>query len=332
MMAGLESVLGNDQVRAYFRHAIDSGKVSHCYVLGGEEGLGKMTLAKAFAQTLLCEASVGRPCMRCHSCQQFLSGNHPDVIYPGHEKPTVIGVDDVRREIVGDIQIRPYSSDYKIYILDEAEKLSVQAQNALLKTIEEPPAYGILMLLTTNPASLLDTVRSRSIVLNMRPVSEAELKSYLQQNGVEERKIETLARFAQGNIGKAKKMSQSEDFSAMTGQIMNLLKSADTMPFGELLEGLGQLEQYKLDMKDCLAFIRMWYRDVLMYKATGDPNLLILGEEFSSIRKFASRYSYNGINRILEEIEVTGRRLDANVNLALSLELLWMTIRDGCKA
>lgn len=93
-----------------------------------------MTAAKAFAQTLECQAEpANRPCGVCHSCTQFLSGNHPDVIFPGHEKPTVIGVDDVRTQIIGDIQIKPYCSPYKIYIVDEAQKLSVQAQNALFK-------------------------------------------------------------------------------------------------------------------------------------------------------------------------------------------------------
>lgn len=331
-MAGFETMIGNDQVRAYFRHAVDSGKISHCYVLSGEDGIGKMTLAKIFAQTLVCDSPVGRPCMNCHSCVQFISGNHPDVIYPGHEKPTVIGVDDVRQGIVEDIQIRPYSSDYKIYIVDEAEKLSVQAQNALLKTIEEPPAYGILMLLTTNASGLLDTIRSRSILLNMRPVSDGDLESYLKKAGVDSEKIPSLVKFAQGNIGKAMKLSRSENFSEMVNQIMDLLKMADTFSFDSLLKGIENLEKFKLDIKDCLSFIRMWFRDILLYKATGDPNLLIFREELMSIRKYSSRYSYNGINRILEEIETTERRLDSNVNFSLSMELLWMTIRDGSKS
>lgn len=153
---GFSELIGNEQIKEHFLHAISSGKVSHCYVISGEDGLGKMTAAKAFAQTLECQAEpANRPCGVCHSCTQFLSGNHPDVIFPGHEKPTVIGVDDVRTQIIGDIQIKPYCSPYKIYIVDEAQKLSVQAQNALLKTIEEPPAYGIILLLTTNAASML---------------------------------------------------------------------------------------------------------------------------------------------------------------------------------
>lgn len=330
-MAGLENIIGNDQVRSYFKHAIDSGKVSHCYVISGEKGIGKKMLAKSFAQALLCESESEKPCMKCRSCVQFMSKNHPDVIYPTHEKPSVIGVDDVRKGIVEHIQIRPYSSKYKIYIVDEAEKLSVQAQNALLKTIEEPPSYGILILLTTNAAGFLDTIRSRSIMLNMRPLSQDEFDDYLTKAGIEKEKIPSLVRFAQGNVGKAIKLAQADDFASMVTQIMDLLKTADSLSFDSLLNGIERLESYKLDIKDCLAFIRMWYRDILMYKATSDPNLLIFPEELYTIRKFAARYSYNGINRILDEIDVTARRLDANVNFSLSMELLWLTIRDGSK-
>ena len=213
---GFSELIGNEQIKEHFLHAISSGKVSHCYVISGEDGLGKMTVAKAFAQTLECQAEpANRPCGVCHSCTQFLSGNHPDVIFPGHEKPTVIGVDDVRTQIIGDIQIKPYCSPYKIYIVDEAQKLSVQAQNALLKTIEEPPAYGIILLLTTNAASMLETILSRSIVLNMKPVESEAFTSYMREKGVDEDKIPTLEKFSQGNIGKGLKLAQSDDFISM---------------------------------------------------------------------------------------------------------------------
>ena len=112
---GFSELIGNEQIKEHFLHAISSGKVSHCYVISGEDGLGKMTVAKAFAQTLECQAEpANRPCGVCHSCTQFLSGNHPDVIFPGHEKPTVIGVDDVRTQIIGDIQIKPYCTAVRI--------------------------------------------------------------------------------------------------------------------------------------------------------------------------------------------------------------------------
>ena len=133
---GFEEILGNEMVKDHFKKAIQNHKISHAYILTGEAGMGRKSIANAFAMTLLCEKGGSEPCMMCHSCKQVMSGNHPDLIYVTHEKPGSIGVDDVREQINDTIMIRPYSSYYKIYIVDEAEKMTVQAQNALLKTIE----------------------------------------------------------------------------------------------------------------------------------------------------------------------------------------------------
>lgn len=154
-MLGFNDILGHEQIKEHFRNAVQTGKVSHAYILSGEAGMGRKSLANAFALSLLCEKGMEEPCMQCHACKQVLSGNHPDLIYVTHEKPASIGVDDIREQINDTIQVRPYSSYYKIYIVDEAEKMTVQAQNALLKTIEEPPAYAVILLLTTNQDAFL---------------------------------------------------------------------------------------------------------------------------------------------------------------------------------
>ena len=156
-MAGFHDIIGHEKIKEHLQKAIGYQRVSHAYILSGEEGMGRKTIAKAFAMTLLCEKHGTEPCMECHSCKQFLSGNHPDVIWVTHEKPASIGVDDVRIQINDTVSIRPYSSPYKIYLVDEAEKMTVQAQNALLKTIEEPPAYAVLVLITTNPPYMNDS-------------------------------------------------------------------------------------------------------------------------------------------------------------------------------
>ena len=132
-MAGFHDIIGHEKIKEHLQKAIGYQRVSHAYILSGEEGMGRKTIAKAFAMTLLCEKHGTEPCMECHSCKQFLSGNHPDVIWVTHEKPASIGVDDVRIQINDTVSIRPYSSPYKIYLVDEAEKMTVQAQNALLK-------------------------------------------------------------------------------------------------------------------------------------------------------------------------------------------------------
>ena len=177
-MAGFSEIIGHEQIIEHLQNAIRLNKVSHAYILDGEEGSGKMLLASAFAQTLQCEQGGTEPCGKCHSCIQAESRNQPDIIRVTHEKPGSIGVDDIRDQLCSDILIRPYSSPWKIYIVDEAEKMTVQAQNALLKTIEEPPAYGIVLLLTENSEAFLPTILSRCVTLKLRPVKDEQIRKY----------------------------------------------------------------------------------------------------------------------------------------------------------
>lgn len=225
-MLEFKDILGHEQIKEHFQNAAATGKVSHAYILSGEEGMGKKTLANAFAMTLLCEEGGREPCMQCHACKQVLSGNHPDLIYVTHEKPASMGVDDIREQINDTIQIRPYSANYKIYIVDEAEKMTVQAQNALLKTIEEPPAYAVILLLTTNPDGFLPTILSRCVQLKLKPLPDSMIRGYLTEKmGVSEGQSELYAAFARGNLGKAKRLAESEDFRQSYEQILNILKN-----------------------------------------------------------------------------------------------------------
>ena len=117
-MAGFEDIIGHEQIIEHLQNAIELDKVSHAYILNGEKGSGKMLLADAFALTLQCEKQDRIPCLKCHSCRQALSGNQPDIIHVTHEKPGVITVDEIRSQLVNDIQVKPYSSPKKIYIID----------------------------------------------------------------------------------------------------------------------------------------------------------------------------------------------------------------------
>ena len=327
---GFSELIGNEQIKEHFLHAISSGKVSHCYVISGEDGLGKMTAAKAFAQTLECQAEpANRPCGVCHSCTQFLSGNHPDVIFPGHEKPTVIGVDDVRTQIIGDIQIKPYCSPYKIYIIPDAEMMTVQAQNAILKTIEEPPEYAVILLLTSNIDSLLPTIRSRCVRLDLKVVDDGLVKKYLMEHlQVPDYQAEIDASYAQGSIGKAKEAATSQEFADMTANALKILKYANTMEVYELTEAIKTLTANKNNINDYLDIFQFWFRDVLMFKATREIDNLVFKQEINFIREQASERSYENIEKILEALEKTKVRLRANVNLELALELLFLTIRE----
>ena len=143
--------------------------VSHAYILNGERGSGKKLLANLFAMSLQCENrdEDGDACGKCRSCRQAAGGKQPDSIRIMHDKPNTIGGGYIRTQVNDDIMIRPYSSKYKIYIIADADMMSVEAQNALLKTIEEPPEYAVIMLLTENAETLLPTIRSRCVMMKM---------------------------------------------------------------------------------------------------------------------------------------------------------------------
>ena len=192
------------RIGEHLQNAIGMDKVSHAYIINGPDKSGKMMLAEAFAMALQCEKHGKEACMECHSCRQALGHNQPDIIYVNHDKPNTISVDDIRTQVNNDIDVKPYSSEHKIYIIDEAEKMNQQAQNALLKTIEEPPAYAVIMLLTTNADTFLPTILSRCVTLNIKVVPDEKIKKFLMEKyQIPDYQADVCVAFAQGNVGKA---------------------------------------------------------------------------------------------------------------------------------
>lgn len=328
-ITGFEEILGNEMVKDHFKKAIANHKISHAYILTGEAGMGRKSIANAFAMTLLCEKGGSEPCMSCHSCKQVMSGNHPDLIYVTHEKPGSIGVDDVREQINDTIMIRPYSSYYKIYIVDEAEKMTVQAQNALLKTIEEPPAYAVIILITTNQEAFLPTILSRCVQMKLKPLKDFTIKSYLTQNlHIAEKDADICAAFARGNLGKAIHLASSDEFKELFQKVMVLVKNVGTMDISMLLDCIREMKEQNFDIGEVLDLMQLWYRDVLMFKVTKDMNLLIFKDEYKMINETGEKVDYAGLEAILAAIDTARTRLNANVNMELAMELLLLTMKN----
>lgn len=329
-MNGFKDVVGHRDIIQYIQNAVGQNKVSHAYILNGERGSGKKMLAKLFAMTLQCESGESEPCGECRSCSQTANGNQPDIITIKHEKPGSISVDDIRGQLNGDIMIKPYSSPYKIYIIPEADLLTVQAQNALLKTIEEPPAYAIIFLLTENAESLLPTIRSRCVMLKLRNIKDKLIKKYLmEQMQIPDYQADICAAFAQGNMGRAIMLATSEHFNEIKEEAIQLLKYIDEMEIHEIVSALKEINKYKLEVTDYLDIITIWYRDILLYKATKDVGGIVFGDQFKYIKDKASKSSYEGIETILESIERAKMRLKANVNFDLVMELLLLTMKEN---
>lgn len=329
-MATFKDIIGQEQLKGHLQNAIFMNKVSHAYIINGERSSGKEFVAKVFAMTLQCEKQGTEPCGECHSCKQAMSQNHPDIIFVSHEKPNTIGVEDIRNQINNDIVIKPYSGPRKIYIMNEGEKMTVQAQNALLKTLEEPPEYAVILILTANVDAFLPTILSRCVVLNMKPVADELVKKYLMSElHVPDYKANICVAFARGNIGKAKLLASSEEFEKVKEEAITLVKYINDMETNEIVKAIKKISEYKLDVNDYLDILSVWYRDVLLYKATRDINSLIFRDELQQITRVADRSTYEGIENIVNALEQAKRRLQANVNFDLTMELLLLTIQEN---
>ena len=334
-MAGFQDIIGQEQIKGHLRNAISTGKISHAYIINGEKSSGKEFIAKVFAMAIQCEergkqTGASIPCQKCGSCRKALSDNQPDIIKVTHEKAGTISVDDIRAQISGDVDFKPYSSPYKVYIMNEAEKMTPQAQNALLKTLEEPPEYVVILLLTSNVEALLPTILSRCVVLNMKPVPDNLVRQYLMKElQITDYKAEVCVAFARGNIGKAKHLATSEEFENIKSEVLSLLKYIQDMELNEMIAAVKRANEYKLEINDYLDIILIWYRDVLLFKATNDVNSLVFREELSSLRKVAARSSYEGIENVIRSLEKAKKRLDANVNFELVMQLLFEEIQQN---
>lgn len=329
-MNGFKDVVGHRDVIRYIQNAVEQNKLSHAYIINGQRGSGKKLLARLFAMTLQCESGTSDPCGQCRSCLQTKNDNQPDIITVRHEKPATISVDDIREQLNGDILIKPYSSPRKIYIIPEADLMTVQAQNALLKTLEEPPEYAVIFLLTENADSLLATIRSRCVMLKLRNIKDKLVKKYLmEQMQIPDYQADVCTAFAQGNIGRAIMLAKSEHFNEIKDEAIQLLKYIDEMELHEIVSAIKAIGKYKLEVTDYLDIVTIWYRDILLYKATKDVEGLVFGDQLKYIKEKASRSSYEGIEIILNSIENAKTRLKANVNFDLVMELLLLTIKEN---
>ena len=251
---GFETLLGNDQLKKNLAESLHKGRISHFYLISGPEGSGKHTLARLLAAAILCRGSR-KPCLTCDPCRKVFSGNHPDFITVDDPEKKTVTVDLIR-QVRADIYVQPNESDHKIYLFPRAQDMGLPGQNALLKVLEEPPKYGVFLLLTDNPDKLLPTVRSRCTELKLLPLSEDVLRRQLRRDfpDAQEEDLSAAIGRSGGFLGQAKALleaggelpPQTEGFLRAFGQKDALL----------LVQTLTPMEKWK---RDALAdILRQW--------------------------------------------------------------------------
>ena len=333
-MSDIVKILGNQRNISRLADARALGKLSHAYIICGEEGSGKKTFANYIAAALQCERhpdlSAG-PCGTCPSCVKAATDNHPDIIWVQHEKPGLISVAEVRAQVIDDIVIKPYYGPYKIYIISDCQFMNEFGQNALLKTIEEPPAYGLILLLTDNADSLLDTIRSRCIRLDMENLPSELIKDILvREKRTDKAAAKAAAGFARGNLGKALELAEGGRLAQLKDFTEDILRNIDKKDAFELFKAGAELD--KMGGRDVLDITRKWYRDVLVIKSTGETNDLYFPNERAALTEQAERISFEGLNNIINDIDDAREQLDFSVKAEAVFENMFLRIRRNDKS
>jgi len=322
-------IKGHARLIAALQTAIRNRQAGHAYIFSGASGSGKTMLAKAFAKTLQCEAGGVEPCGTCLSCRQFDSGNHPDTIYPAPTKTKALGVEDVREQISRAVETKPYSHPYKIFILEEAADMSAAAQNALLKTLEEPPTYAVFLLLTQNIGRLLPTILSRCVMFKLHPLPAGEVAQHLTDAlHIDEGSARLASAYAQGCIGRAAEIANSAQFLSLRESIVAMLEGIAQRDLISLFALVKELEGFKNNIGDVLDIAYLWFRDLAAVLTAGEAHL-IQTDLRARLLSEAETVTQTSVCAGLEAVWQAKRRLEQNGNFQMVMEVLLLDLQEA---
>lgn len=328
-MYTFEEIRGNTPLVEQLRRSAASGRSSHAYLFLGGAGAGKRLIANTFAKALQCEGTH-RPCDSCKSCHAFNHGNHPDVIYfqPLKNGKTYT-IEDVREQLLETVDLKPFQYEKKIYIIEKADTLNIQSQNALLKTLEEPPAHAVFLLLAERAEAFLPTILSRVVVMKIRPLSAETVAEYLMQAGHTAEESHILSAYAQGRIGQALELVADEGFREMRQDILGKLEALPSMSEGDAYLLAKDLESYKNDLR-FLDIMELWYRDLLTAKSLREEGYLIQKDKKDAIFR-AAKEPAAVLAKKAAAVRTARMRLAQNANFRLTMEVMLMDLKETGK-
>jgi DNA polymerase-3 subunit delta' len=329
-------IIGHEWAVEQLRHSIAGGTDAHAYLLSGVAGIGKSLLALRIAQALNCEASPGEPCLQCRACKRIERGSHPDVRLAGMASQGAgLKADEAARqkelkiatvrEWQRDISLRPYEGRRRVLILHDAERLSEEASNAMLKTLEEPPPYATL-LLVSNSVDLLPTIVSRCRALRLRPLPRRQVVEALEARGVSPQDANLLAAWSGGRIGWAlSQVEHPDEIARRDEQLAALLAVHEQGRAAGMRWAEARAKEYRGGEQETvfawLALWQGWWRDVLL-TAAGCPDGVVNVDRRAELQRAAARHNLPDLYAFVARIGEAGRQLRENGNPQLVLESL----------
>lgn len=312
-----KEVYGNEAAKKSIQQAILNDRISNAYVIEGMEGVGKKLLARLFARALVCENEETKPCGVCSGCRKAQTKNHPDLIYlkKAVDKAS-IGVEEVREQILTEIHLRPYLAKRRVFLIGDGDAMSTEAQNALLKVLEEPPSYVTFLICVTKQEKLLDTVLSRSQVISMFPLSKDEITAYLDEKNGENEKHRLFARLSQGSIGTALSLLSDENTEKLFEDSINavmLLKNQAS----NIHETTAFFITEKENIQTVIDFCQTFLRDCVFLK-TGMDEQVIYENKLSEMRVFLDGIPKKSLVSAFDRLTDFRLRLKQNLNFSAS--------------
>ncbi|MEN6622174.1 MAG: DNA polymerase III subunit delta' [Smithella sp.] len=315
-------IYGHERQIAILKKTMAQRRVGHAYLFSGINAVGKRTLAGEFAKALNCEKAdtIQDSCGQCSSCLKIQHANHADVLLVKADGQ-FIRINAIR-EIQERMKFRPFEGGWRTVIIDEADKMNDHAANALLKTLEEPSASNILILISSRPYSMPATIISRCRHMQFNPLPATIIASYLtEQKGMDQQKSYTLAGLAGGSIGRALELDE-ENISTFRTEIMQLLINAKKDDPISLLNLASNFGQDKNKIKQGLDIINSCFRDALIFKETRKSEMIINTDKFSFIDILAKNLTGNQILQNISLISKAWESIEQNVNKTLTLETM----------
>ena len=294
-----EQIIGNEKIQELLKNAIINNKASHSYLFIGTEGIGKKLIAQEFSKALLC-LGEDKYCNTCKSCIEFDSQNNPDfnIIEPDGNSIKIEQIREIQRKVAE----KPIISSKKIYIINNSDKMTTEAQNCLLKTLEEPPEYITIILIGTNENAFLSTIKSRCTIIHFQDIPEYRIQEYLREKeGIEIQDQYILKAFG-GSIGKAIQLQDKQEKYTQIRQILTNLKNMDII---EIFQKSQILYDSKEDITNLLQYI----------------NIILLE---------LSKHDYRYTNCI-KIVENTKKRLQSNANYDMSIDNMLLQMKEEIK-
>ncbi|MBM4032221.1 MAG: DNA polymerase III subunit delta' [Planctomycetes bacterium] len=331
-------IIGHGNVVNRFRQALERGRLSHAYLLVGPEGIGKELFARELAKAVQCASGPVEACDRCPACQKVEHGNHPDVAFVRRseggargERKAQILVDQVREQVLDAIALKPFEGRFKVFAVADAERMTEEAQNCLLKTLEEPPPHSLLVLLACRLEPFVDTVVSRCQIVRFRPLSLADAERILTAgHGLDAERARELARLAEGSPGRALRYHTGSAYETarwLLGELAKVQPGGEFVLAAELLdkgrEEGGSLEDARERLRPLLDLLGLAWRDLLLRSGGYPQELLTWGASHASALDALCQGLSPAAARRLAALAVETRdRLDANANIKLLVEML----------